>query len=592
MTIFRNVLLFLFIGVNAFATTWCVPDSISTIQAAIDTAQHGDTVLVSNPYQNKGPVEILGKKIALLSKSYINNPATYNILSGVALYDTTSTRLLLKISNADSSMVKGFLLDQNGTLNGGGVLIENSENVILHGVYFKGNCLALYNAVVLDTNTSHYNFSSGDSTVISLVNSILRVENSIWKNNESASLLTMDQSSDLSARNLAVYNNVCFSNAYDINSSTAEFNFITSYNNSFASAWGLSLSYVLISNSILEFAPPVDIAQCDVSYSAVPGDYPGTGNISINPKIDSTITYPALLAVSPCISAANPDTSGIPRFDILGNARPSPDWAPPDMGAFESSRYMLLNDAHHFWISKNGHDVWGNGSSDHPFASLQIAVDYALSSDTLLLLPGTYPACVEIENKSLTISSPYLLNGDSSYVDSVILLPDTGITAPVILARDIDLLKISGLSLRNGSGRYFYNNYTFGGALYVEGSDVDLENIKFENNRADYAGGALYASNSTLNLDHVAFNNNAAYFGGAIALSSTTATLANVLIENNVASSGGGLYTENNSKLIGFYTTIKNNIAHSDSLSSQLSKPASVSQYGGGLYAVNSDIRL
>ncbi|MCK5817361.1 MAG: hypothetical protein KAH15_05105, partial [Candidatus Marinimicrobia bacterium] len=268
MKIFRNILLFLFMVANAFATTWYVPDSLNTIQAAIDTAQSGDTVLVSNPYQNKGAIEIIGKKIALLSKSYISNPETYNIATGAALYDTTNSRPLLKISNADSCMVKGFLLDQNGSENGGGVLIENSQYVVFHGVYFKGNCLVLNGASVIDTNSIHFNYSSGDSATISLVNSTLQCANSIWKNNESISLLNMDQSSDLTAQNLAVYGNICSSSAYDINASTVKFNFITSYGNTFvSSAWTLNSAYVFISNSILEFAPPVDMVQIDICYS-------------------------------------------------------------------------------------------------------------------------------------------------------------------------------------------------------------------------------------------------------------------------------------------------------------------------------------
>ncbi len=593
MKIFRNILLFLFMGANTFAATWCVPDSLSTIQAAIDTAQSGDTVLVSNPYQNKGAIEIIGKKIALLSKGYIGNPATYNIATGAALYDTTNSLPLLKISNADSCMVKGFLLDQNGSENGGGVLIENSQHVVLHGIYFKGNCLVLNNATVLDTNTTYYNFSSGDSATISLVNSTLHCANSVWKNNESISLLNMDQSSDLTAQNLAVYGNTCSSSAYDINASTVDFNFITSYGNTFVSpAWALNSAYVFISNSILEFAPPIDIVQIDICYSAVPGDYPGTGNLSLDPYIDTTTTYPALSESSPCISAADPDTSGIPRLDILGQIRPNPEWAPPDMGAYESSRHVLLNEAHHYWISMAGDDTWGNGNLDNPFATLQAAIEYSSSSDTLIFQPGNYRACAEINNKSLTISSPYLFNRDSSYVDSVILYPDSGIIAPVIIARDVDSLEISGLSFKEGRGRYFYNNYTLGGALYCENSGCDLENVVFEDNQADYSGGALYASGSTLNLDHVDFNNNRAYLGGALSLSSSTATLAHININNNIASSGGGIYTENSTKLIGFYTQISNNIANSDSLILNLLKPSSVSQYGGGLYAVNSDIRL
>ena len=517
MKILRHIILYIFITATAFGASWCVPDSISTIQAAIDTAQSGDTVLVSNPYQNIGAVEIIGKKIALLSKGYINNPASYVITTGAALYDTSNTLPLLKISNADGSMVKGFLLDKSDIGNGGGILVENSNNIIFCGVNFNSNCFVLNNSEVWDTNTVHYGYSSDDSSSIMLINSHLTTENSIWKEIQSPSLINMDQNSELSARNLAVYKNSCTSSAYTVRSSTANFDFITSYDNTFAlPVWDLSSSSALISNSILEFSPPLDASQYSIRYSAVPGDYPGSGNLSLDPKINTTNAYPILLDTSPCISAADPDTSGIPRTDILGGDRPNPIWAPPDMGAFESSRHMLLNDAHHFWIGMNGHDIWGNGTPDHPFATLQAAVDYSGNSDTLLIQPGQYIGCVEITNKSLTISSPYLLTGDSSYIDSVVLFPDSGITAPIIMAKDVDSLNISGLSLKEGRGKFFYNNYSLGGALFCENSFCDLENMIFEDNQAYYSGGALYALGSIINLDHVDFNNNHAYLGGAI----------------------------------------------------------------------------
>ncbi|MEA2077800.1 MAG: T9SS type A sorting domain-containing protein [Candidatus Marinimicrobia bacterium] len=593
MKIFRLILLFFVVISNAFAFVWHVPDSLSTIQAAVDTAQHGDTVLVKNVHQNAGSVEIIGKKIALLSKNYISNPSTYNISSGAALYGSVGTRPLLTINNADSSMIKGFLFDQNGMENGGGIFIENSQNILIEGVYFKGNSLLVNNSGITLANTIHYSYVSNDSSLLLFINSTVNIQNSTWKNSEAFSLLEVSTNSEFSASNLAVYGNTCSSHLYKIGSSYVYFDYITSYGNTtFAPVWNFTSAFVNISNSILEYSPPVDIAQCEISYSAVPGNYPGTNNISQNPMIDTTGVFPVLLDVSPCISAANPDTGGIQRVDILGHQRPNPIWAPPDMGAYESSRYMLLNDDHHFWISNEGDDIWGNGSVEYPFASLQVAVDYALDTDTLLLLPGEYRGSIEIENKSLTISSPYLLSGDSSYVDSIVLMPDTTINSPIFLLRDVDSVKVSGLHLKDGRGRQFYNNYSFGGAVYCEGSGLELKNLVFSNNKADYSGGAVYALNSELDIDGVSFNNNNAYFGGAISLSASTALLTNVSIEDNVASSGGGIYAENNSKIICYYTNISNNFAQSDSFAAHFSKPTSINQYGGGIFAINTGLRL
>jgi predicted outer membrane repeat protein len=593
MRLIRIICLFVCLSTFAVATVWHVPDSLSTIQEAVETALSGDTVMVKNPHQNKGAVEIIGKKIALLSSSYINNPTAYNIAAGAALFDSTNSAPLLKISNADSSVVRGFLLDQSDMGNGGGVLIENSQGVVIDGVFFKGNSLKINNSNVDMTATQHYAFYSNDSVLISLINSNLILRNSIWKNSDVATLLKVDQNSDLSVDNLAVFNNTCSSYLYDIRSSFSYFNFFTSYWNTCSlPTWNFQTAYVQISNSVLEFSPPVDISQCDITYSSVPGNYPGIKNLSIDPRIDLTKTYPALSPFSPCISAANPDTSGIMRYDLLGRARPNPEWAPPDMGAFESERYMLLNDDSRFWVSLEGHDIWGNGSRDYPFASLQAAANYANDADTLILLPGTYRESLLLDDKSLTISSQYILNNDSAYMDSIVLLPIDTVDAPLILCRNVDSLKVLGITLRGGRGYKFYNNYSFGGAIYCENSYCYVENVLFENNQAEFSGGALFASNSTIELKHVKLKNNKAYLGGAISLSSSMAFFSHVNIEENFASSGAGIHAEVNSKLTAFYTNIVNNIANTDSFENNLNKPNLVSQYGGAFYGTSSQARF
>jgi predicted outer membrane repeat protein len=262
------------------------------------------------------------------------------------------------------------------------------------------------------------------------------------------------------------------------------------------------------------------------------------------------------------------------------------------MGAFESSRHMPLNTDDRLWVSPTGDDVWGNGSPYHPFASLQAGVDYAKNTDTLVLLPGLYANATVIDNKSLTISSEFILNGDSAYVDSVILMPDPEAGSSVITARNIDSLKLFGLTLANGTGYRYYNNYTYGGGLYSENAACSLGNVIFKNNLALFAGGAIFAQGSFLFLSDLVIENNAAYFGGGIALSSSTVHGERLMIDGNTASSGGGLHLENASKLVAFYSRISGNTANSDSLSATLGKPSSISQYGGGIYAVNSDVRL
>ncbi len=581
-----------------FASTWYVSEndslSIKTIQAAIDSSISGDTILVKGAHQNAGPIEIIDKTIYLLSSNYINNPSSYSIASGAALFDSLNSQPLLTIRNADNSQIKGFLFDKSDVGNGGGVIIENSLNIIINAVHFNSNPLKIINSSVTDTNSQFYNLDSNTCSLISLDNSTLNMVNSTWKNNIVKSMLVLNNNSSYAVKNLANHANTCSSYLYDFNSSYGYFDFITSYyNESTTDDWRFSNSYVTITSSILENNPPYDIAQCEINYSSLAENFPGNGNIFINPHVDSSSSEPHLLDISPCISAADPDTNGIIRYDLSGKARPYPEWAPPDMGAYESERYMLLNDTTSLWVTNEGHDIWGNGSLDYPFKTLQAAVDYANNLDTILFKPGTYYSQATIDEKSLLISSEFVLNQDSTYRDSVVLIPDTSIYSPVIIARNIDSLKVFGLSLKNGSGRYFYRNYTLGGALYLETSNVYLKHLLFDSNQADFSGGAIYARETNLEMDKLKFKNNRAYLGGAITLSySSTANISNILFQNNVASSGGAIFAENNTKIISFYSDFVGNTANTEDLDSALTKPLAISQYGGAIYTTNSELRF
>ncbi|MBN2780962.1 MAG: T9SS type A sorting domain-containing protein [Candidatus Marinimicrobia bacterium] len=594
MVKFKSVLIFFsMIAAALNAAVWTVPDSIATIQDAVSIAASGDTVLIMRSFQNRGRIEITGKSISLLSNNYIKNPSSYNFTSGVALYDTSASAPLLLIDHADSTVIMGLLFDLAGGANGGGVRIQDSKGVRMTGIYLKGNPLTLENSTVEMTHSRHYQFADPASPALSLDRSDLAAWNSVWVSQNASALLSAVNSSSLSFFNVAAYNNQFSSALIHSSASSHHYDFVTFHNNvSPDPAWSAAGSDITIENSVFSNALPPDTVQFFVRYSAIPGGFPGDGNLAEDPRIDPALSWPALSASSPCISSADPDTAGIPRKDLLGAKRPDPDWAPPDMGAYESPRHVLLNPAHHFFISTLGDDIWGNGSSGRPFAGVQRAVDYAQNGDTLIVLPGTYTGNVLISQKSLTLGSRFIFHNDPAAADSVMLMPDTAGYASVITVLNADSLAIRGLTLSGGSGHFYYNNYTYGGGLYCENSSCFLEQTKITNNRADFSGGGIFAYSSTIHLDHVELTDNAAYLGGAISLNQSTANIEYTVIRDNTASSGGGIFAENLSRAVLFYTDLSRNTAHSDSLSAFFQKPAAVSQYGGGLYATNSDLRF
>jgi predicted outer membrane repeat protein len=85
----------------------------------------------------------------------------------------------------------------------------------------------------------------------------------------------------------------------------------------------------------------------------------------------------------------------------------------------------------------------------------------------------------------------------------------------------------------------------WGGAIHASSAVIDLNNVRFLNNRAHH-GGAIYVDLSGLNIQESEFKDNYALnSGGAVYVSSSKAALQNTLFEANQADSeGGGLYAD------------------------------------------------
>jgi predicted outer membrane repeat protein len=586
----RIISLVLVFTLSLTAEVWQVPDSVSTIQAAVDTAAAGDTVLVMRAYANASRVHIDGKRIVLLANNYIKNPGAYNFSTGAAIFDSDNGPPLLFIENADSCVIRGFLFDRPDGMNGGGIRIRDSRGLLFDGVHFRANTLRLDASSLQLSNAHMYDLDQADSVLVRIEDSRLRLRNNLYYSLRADGLFSL-RNAELMAENLAVFDNTAAFFAH-VENSAADLDFCTLLDSAFtADPWSLTGGgSVDIRNSIVEHPLP-EISGFMVNYSALRSAHGGTGNISADPRIDTENPFPVLLSDSPCISAADPDTSGIPRRDLAGDPRPFPEWAPPDMGAFESERHVKEHTGDRFWVDPGGDDIWGNGSKAMPLASVQAAVDIAGERDSVILRPGNYRGSVNIAEKNIVLASAYALSGDTSAAENTVLLADTSGDRPVITVRDCDSLAVLGLSLREGAGRLFYPNYSFGGGIYCEQSTLYLERVLLENNSAAFCGGGVYALNSTLRLDHVILNNNRAHLGGALGISGSILKGAYVTVSNNSAGNGGGLYGEDLSRIVLYYSAFSDNSALKYSAAVP-AKPATVSEYGGAVYVYNADLRI
>ena len=93
----------------------------------------------------------------------------------------------------------------------------------------------------------------------------------------------------------------------------------------------------------------------------------------------------------------------------------------------------------------------------------------------------------------------------------------------------------------------FIDNYAehFGGAINVEADNFKISNSKFMHNFADIFGGAIDLEGDNVHVFNCTFVSNDAANGGAIGSFAYNVTIANSTFENNTAESGGAVYIDN-----------------------------------------------
>jgi predicted outer membrane repeat protein len=100
---------------------------------------------------------------------------------------------------------------------------------------------------------------------------------------------------------------------------------------------------------------------------------------------------------------------------------------------------------------------------------------------------------------------------------------------------------IRNLTIKNGS----HPNYRSGGGIYIDGSNIELENLLITSNSSNSRGGGIHCKDSDPILTNVRIENNSANgfngFGGGIYFEDSNPFLSSVTISNNYAGSGSGI---------------------------------------------------
>ncbi|MBT4359519.1 MAG: T9SS type A sorting domain-containing protein, partial [Candidatus Marinimicrobia bacterium] len=236
------------------------------------------------------------------------------------------------------------------------------------------------------------------------------------------------------------------------------------------------------------------------------------GNITNDPRfVDDSQAIFSLLASSQCINAGHPDS-----IDSDGSRA--------DMGAFPFLNEYSGPDWH---VSVDGDNISGTGELANPFASIQAGINFASSSDSVLVGPGTYYDNLDFRGRAITVRGSE--GSQNTIVDG------NGLASVVQFENsEINTSKLIGFTITNG------NAHT-GGGIYIRFASPILEDLRVTNNVAGYQGGGIYAEYSNpIIYNCIVSNNQCPNLGGGLMLFGSRAEVGNTEISQNFAGSGGG----------------------------------------------------
>ena len=163
------------------------------------------------------------------------------------------------------------------------------------------------------------------------------------------------------------------------------------------------------------------------------------------------------------------------------------------------------------------------------FSTIQDAIEASESGDSVLVSPGFYQENINFEGKSITVSSLYLIGGDSLLIGTTIIdAQESGSVATFSSGEDANSI-LQGFTLQNGNGNDEDPDgngsyYTYGGGIYCENSDPTIRDCIIRDNVANEGGG-----------------------GGIFCYESSPIFVGCTIFGNETDDVGGGLYSRSSS---------------------------------------------
>ncbi|MBN1295927.1 right-handed parallel beta-helix repeat-containing protein, partial [bacterium] len=530
-----------------------VPQDYATIQAAINAASNGQTVLIDDGiYTGPGNREIstLGKQIIVRS---VSGPESCIIdceyqSYGFKIYmsegrDTVIRGLTIRHGD-DPTAVNyggGMILFDVGchvtdcifedciSEEGGGLYVTGSDSdVLITNCIFRGN-----------VSTNDYGFGGGmyvSSGLISLINCL-------FEDN------TADSGGGIGVSGVDTV--LTMSGCTITGNHTVNANRTGGFYN--------AAGTLICENSIIYFNDFTDYRNYETAMvttsnvELTSGVVTGTGNINADPMFEIGpfgAFYLNQLPVSgsPCVDtggspAANACFSGADGIVCMNQLTTDPA-GPGDSGTVDMGYHYPLNIPTYRLVPEN-------------YATIQAAIDAAGAHDIVLVAPGNYTGTgnwdLDFQGKNIIVRAA-----------------DGPVTTRLLLGN-----AHRGFHFHSGESRTaFVDGFSMisgyssanGGAILCSGSSPSIVNCVFESCAAN-TGGALYVTGGTPYLANCRFNANYATEGGAMLLFDTEMDIINCAFwENNASNYGGAVELDRCSGPIDFQNcTMYMNVAGSTS---------------------------
>ncbi|MDX1699531.1 MAG: right-handed parallel beta-helix repeat-containing protein [Melioribacteraceae bacterium] len=466
---------------------------------------------------------------------------------------------------------------------------------IAGGIYFDGNdqpnFQGLVNSNLISHNKVYYRLGvesyGGGMTV---VNSNALIENNIIVHNSSHEAAGIDNA-NLSGKTNPKYvnNTICFNNAIKEEGGISTFHI------------GEMENCIIWGNKPDQVTPWSQ--KMKITYSNVEGEYPGEGNINLDPLFCNTEYGVLNKNISPCIDAGNPEISNndfgqsSPEYPALGSLR-------NDMGAFGGPHSQWWEDDMQLWEPCANYIFVPTD-----YEIIQDAIDAAVDGDIIIIEEGTYHQQFNFNGKAVTVGSEFLIDDEISHISKTIIdgstyaNKDTATIVSFISGEDSSSV-LCGLTLQNGSGTYVvvpdFHDFRYGGAIEIQNSGATIRkniirNCSCISNAWMNSGAAIdcfmMPKDKTIIIEDNVIENNEASggnraFGGAIECEGIN---GNLIIDKNVIRNNflNGSQITGGAGICILYSNsdnirLSNNYIYNNSCNSNLTTRA------GGIYVVDT----